>query len=96
MELSGNTILLTGGSSGIGLAFAERFIKAGSTVIVTGRREAVLQEAKEKLPSLITYVNDLNIASERIRLFDWVTSKLLFISRCCLLLFLPPKRRQLL
>lgn len=73
MELSGNTILITGGGSGIGLAFAERFIQAGNTVIVTGRRAAVLQDAKEKLPSLITYVNDLNIASERIRLFDWVT-----------------------
>jgi uncharacterized oxidoreductase len=48
MKLSGNTILITGGSSGIGLAFAERFIKAGNKVIVCGRRENVLQNAKEK------------------------------------------------
>ncbi|MBA2939515.1 SDR family NAD(P)-dependent oxidoreductase [Paenibacillus sp. CGMCC 1.16610] len=45
MKLSGNTILITGGGSGIGLAFAERFIKAGNTVIVCGRRESVLQDA---------------------------------------------------
>lgn len=74
MKLSGNTILITGGSAGIGLAFAERFIKAGNTVIVTGRRESVLQSAKEKFPSLITHVSDVNVESERVALFDWVTA----------------------
>ena len=74
MKLSGNTILITGGSSGIGLAFAERFIKAGNKVIVFGRRENVLQHAKEKFPGLITHVCDLDIESERVSLFDWVTA----------------------
>ncbi|HWJ78042.1 MAG TPA: short-chain dehydrogenase, partial [Niallia sp.] len=32
MKLSGNTILITGGSAGIGLAFAERFLKLGNKV----------------------------------------------------------------
>ncbi|MHA7578838.1 SDR family oxidoreductase [Paenibacillus vandeheii] len=73
MKPSGNTVLITGGSAGIGLAFAERFLKAGNTVIVTGRREAALQHAKETHPGLITYVNDLSIESERVALFDWVT-----------------------
>ena len=73
MKLSGNTILITGGSSGIGLAFAERFIKAGNKVIVCGRRENAIQNAKEKFPKLITRVSDLDIESERIALFDWVT-----------------------
>ncbi|MEH7442564.1 SDR family NAD(P)-dependent oxidoreductase [Bacillus sp. JJ1122] len=73
MKLSGNTILITGGSAGIGLAFAERFLKAGNTVIVTGRRENVLQNAKEKFPDLITRVSDLSTESERVSLFDWVT-----------------------
>ncbi|RUS48941.1 SDR family oxidoreductase [Cohnella sp. AR92] len=72
MKLTGNTILITGGGSGIGLAFAERFIQAGNTVIVTGRREKVLQSAKEKLPSLITRASDLNVESDRTALFDWV------------------------
>jgi len=74
MKLTGNTILITGGGSGIGLAFAERFIKAGNQVIVCGRRETVLQKAKDKLPGLITYACDVNIESERAALFDWVTA----------------------
>ncbi|WP_310830965.1 SDR family oxidoreductase [Paenibacillus pedocola] len=73
MKLTGNTILITGGSAGIGLAFAERFIRAGNQVIVCGRREEVLQKAQEQLPGLITRVVDLNVESERIALFDWVT-----------------------
>ncbi len=74
MKLSGNTILITGGGSGIGLAFAQRFIQTGNTVIVTGRREHVLQQAQEKLPGLITRVSDLNQESERVALFEWVTA----------------------
>ncbi|WP_091482904.1 SDR family oxidoreductase [Gracilibacillus orientalis] len=72
MKLSGNTILITGGSAGIGLAFAERFLNAGNNVIVCGRREEVLQ--KEKFPSLITHVSDLAMESDRVALFDWVTT----------------------
>lgn len=74
MKLTGNIILITGGGSGIGLAFAERFIKAGNTVIVTGRREHVLEQAKEKLPGLITHVSDLSVEADRSALFDWVTA----------------------
>ena len=70
MKLSGNTILITGGSSGIGLGFAERFIKAGNKVIVCGRRESVLQKAKEQFPSLITYVSDVSKESDRLALFE--------------------------
>ncbi|HEY2420834.1 MAG TPA: SDR family NAD(P)-dependent oxidoreductase [Neobacillus sp.] len=75
MKLSGNTILITGGSAGIGLAFAERFIKAGNKVIVCGRREDVLHNVKEKYPSIDTRVVDVSIESERVALFDWVTEK---------------------
>ncbi|QKH05025.1 SDR family NAD(P)-dependent oxidoreductase (plasmid) [Bacillus cereus] len=75
MKLSGNTILITGGNAGIGLAFAERFIKAGNKVIVCGRRESVLHNVKEKFPSIVTRVVDVSIESERVALFDWVTEK---------------------
>jgi uncharacterized oxidoreductase len=75
MKLSGNTVLITGGAAGIGFAFAERFLKAGNIVIVCGRREAKLQEAKEKYPELITRVCDVTKESDRIALFDWVTSE---------------------
>ncbi|SFX42765.1 uncharacterized oxidoreductase [Thermoactinomyces sp. DSM 45891] len=72
MKMTGNTILITGGGSGIGLAFAERFIKMGNRVLICGRRESALQKAKERFSSLITYTCDLTIESERIALFDWV------------------------
>ncbi|MEK4517389.1 SDR family NAD(P)-dependent oxidoreductase [Paenibacillus sp. FSL H8-0122] len=74
MKLSGNTLLITGGGSGIGLAMAERFIRMGNTVIITGRREQVLQAAQDRFPNLITHICDLKAESERLALFDWVTA----------------------
>jgi uncharacterized oxidoreductase len=58
MNLTGRTILITGGSSGIGLAFAVRFLELGNEVIVTGRRQAVLDEVKAKHPKLHTIQSD--------------------------------------
>ncbi|MBS1920396.1 MAG: SDR family NAD(P)-dependent oxidoreductase [Bacteroidetes bacterium] len=72
MKLSKNKILITGGASGIGFALAERFIKEDNTVIICGRRESVLKEAKEKLPSLITRAVDLSILKGREYLFNWI------------------------
>ncbi len=54
MKLTGHTILITGGSAGIGLAFALKFLELGNEVIVTGRRQAVLDEVKAKHPKLHT------------------------------------------
>lgn len=75
MELSDNTILITGGASGIGLAFAERFLAAGSEVIVCGRREDKLREAKEKHPQFHTRVCDVGDEAERVALFEWATQE---------------------
>ena len=58
MNLTGRTILITGGSSGIGLAFALKFAELGNEVIVTGRRRAVLNEVKAKHPKLHTIQSD--------------------------------------
>ena len=59
MKLTGRTILITGGSAGIGLAFALKFLELGNTVIVTGRRQAVLDKAKTKYPNLQTIQGDV-------------------------------------
>jgi len=75
MKLSGNTILITGGASGIGLAFAEQFLKEGNEVIVVGRREEKLAEAKKRFPTLHTRVCDVSIEEERIELSEWVTKE---------------------
>ncbi|HLN63127.1 MAG TPA: SDR family NAD(P)-dependent oxidoreductase [Symbiobacteriaceae bacterium] len=71
MRLSGNTVLVTGGASGIGLAFAERFLQAGSEVIICGRRAEKLEEAKQKHPGLHTRICDVSNETERIALFQW-------------------------
>ena len=59
MKLTGRTILITGGSAGIGLAFALKFLELGNTVIVTGRRQAVLDEVKARYPKLHTIQGDV-------------------------------------
>jgi uncharacterized oxidoreductase len=58
MNLTGRTILITGGSSGIGLAFALKFAELGNEVIVTGRRQVVLDKVKAKYPRLHTIQSD--------------------------------------
>ncbi len=73
MKLDSNTVLVTGGASGIGLAIAERFLKAGSRVIVCGRREDKLREAKSKNPKLETRICDVAKESERASLVKWIT-----------------------
>ena len=73
MKVTGNKILITGGGSGIGYAMAERFVEEGNTVIICGRREEALSEAKEKLPSIVTKQCDLANESERVELFDWIS-----------------------
>jgi uncharacterized oxidoreductase len=72
MNLANNKILITGGASGIGLGLTERFIQENNTVIICGRRESVLNEVKEKFPTVITKVCDLSIEKERIELFNWI------------------------
>jgi len=59
MKLTGRTILITGGSAGIGLAFALKFLQLGNEVIVTGRRQAVLDQVKANHPKLHTIQSDV-------------------------------------
>ncbi len=59
MKLTGRTILITGGSAGIGLAFALKFLELGNTVIVTGRRQTVLDAVKAKYPKLHVIQSDV-------------------------------------
>ena len=72
MKLTNNKILITGGASGIGLGLTEKFIQENNTVIICGRREDILDEVKEKYPSVITKVSDLSVEKERIELFQWI------------------------
>jgi len=73
MRLDSNTVLITGGASGIGLAFAERFLRAGSKVIICGRRAEKLEEARAQYPALHVRVCDVGKEAERTALADWAT-----------------------
>jgi uncharacterized oxidoreductase len=73
LQLKSNTILITGGGSGIGLALAEHFLQAGNEVILCGRQESKLHQIQRKYSQLKvhTKVCDLAVESERRKLFDW-------------------------
>jgi uncharacterized oxidoreductase len=73
MDLSKNTVLVTGGASGIGLALAVRFQQAGSNVIICGRRADKLAEAKAAHPALHTHVADIANARGRQDLVQWAS-----------------------
>lgn len=59
MQLTGHTVLITGGASGIGLALSKRFIQYGNKVIVAGQNKQKLDALKEKHPEVATHACDL-------------------------------------
>jgi uncharacterized oxidoreductase len=64
MKLKSNTILITGGSSGIGLELSRAFIQKGNKVIICGKSNEKLMAAKNIVPQLITYRCDLSDSEE--------------------------------
>lgn len=68
MNITGNTILVTGGTSGIGRAFAEALHDRGNRVIVTGRRQALLDDIASGRPGLVGFTLDVNDAASLSRL----------------------------
>ena len=75
MDLHGRTVLVTGGATGIGLALAARLLRAGSRVIVCGRRADALRDAAAAHPGLVTRVCDLAREDERAALVEWVVAE---------------------
>jgi uncharacterized oxidoreductase len=72
MKISGNTILITGGATGIGFALAEAFLNAGNKVLICGRRQARLEQAKQKLPELQVHRCDITQKEGRESLVTWI------------------------
>jgi uncharacterized oxidoreductase len=65
MELSNRTVLVTGGTSGIGLGIAEAFHRSKSKVIVCGRNKKKLSRVEEQFPDITAISCDLGDAGRR-------------------------------
>jgi len=72
MRMEGNTILITGGATGIGLALAESLLELGNEVIICGRREDRLIEVQKEHPNIHIKVCDVSDEESRISLYNWV------------------------
>lgn len=70
-----HSILVTGGGSGIGLAFAKRMVLAGHEVVVCGRRLEQLAKAKEAVPELIIIQGDVSTEIGRIALAEKIIAE---------------------
>src|SRR6202162_5613211 len=60
MKLEKRTVLITGGTSGIGLELAKQLLQRGNTVIVTGRDQEKLDAAKRAMPGIHTFKSDVS------------------------------------
>src|SRR5471030_3456165 len=75
-NLQGKVAVITGGSSGIGLATAQRFVKEGAYVYITGRRQSELDKAVALIGSNVTAVQgDVTSLLDLDRLYATIKSE---------------------
>ena len=72
MKLTENTILITGGATGIGFALARRLSEKGNQVIICGRNEAALRKAQEEAPALVSRICDVADTDSRQSMVEWL------------------------
>jgi len=75
MRIRSNTVLITGGTSGIGLEFASQLIKLGNNVLITGRDSTRLATVKRQLPGIHTFQSDVSDPAAIVELYDNVTKQ---------------------
>ena len=75
MKLSQRTILITGGSIGIGLELARQFLARGNTVVITGRDQDKLDAARRTLPSVHVFRSDVSDPAAIAALYAQVVAK---------------------
>ncbi len=74
MNLTKQTVLITGGASGIGFELAKELVRLGNTVAITGRDQGKLDRAKKTLPQVTTYRSDVSDPKAIVALFKQVTT----------------------
>ena len=75
MKLQNRTILITGGSSGMGFELAKRLLERRNVVIITGRSQEKLESAKRALSSVHTFKSDVGDPTAIPALYDQVVEK---------------------
>jgi len=80
MALEGGTwanriVVITGATSGIGRAFAIRFVAEGAKVIACGRNEAALQELREQLSTIEVFRGDITERSDLLELKEFIKQR---------------------
>lgn len=75
MELKNSTILITGGSSGIGLEFVKQLTEQRANIIITGRNLDTLNETKKQFPKVHTFQSDVSKPKDIEQLYKDVTQQ---------------------
>lgn len=75
MDLKSSTILITGGSSGIGLEMVKQLTEEGATIIITGRNPDALNKAKAQYPKVHTFQSDVSKPGDIRQLYKDVTEQ---------------------
>lgn len=75
MKTTGNTIFISGGSAGIGLAIAKKLQAEGNNIIINGRSQERLENALSQLPNAVGIQGDLSIEEDRIRIANELKTK---------------------
>src|ERR1700722_11565019 len=75
MKLTGRTILITGGGSGIGGGLAKAFHEKGNKVIITGRRKPTLKAFADKYRGMDFFTMDVSKDAEIQKLYNLVSKK---------------------
>jgi uncharacterized oxidoreductase len=70
MKTTGNTVFITGGSAGIGLAIAKKLMAEGNHIIINGRNKERLDNALKELPGAVGIQGDFAEETERIRIAE--------------------------
>jgi uncharacterized oxidoreductase len=74
MNLKNSTILITGGTSGIGLEFVKQLTEIGANIIITARSLGTLESTKQQFPKIHTFQCDISKPDNIVKLFNHVTS----------------------